>query len=411
MSAINDPYRLDAGKGHRHAAWFKEHLEIAGVTGRIHLRGLHYRLVSVSGIKLPNGMPYVNNAKCYAALNQVSKPARWLGYVDFERIVDNRNEPPFMRVPEDTKPRDGRAGFVSTDDAPIIPRASLMLPRVGLVDDNFVQPYRIVLIGEKSSLREELEPLAEEIRGELILPSGELSATLLYDFVRRAAKDGRPAVVIYFSDFDPSGYNMPISVARKIQALVDFKFPGLLIELYHAALNIEQVRRLDLPSTPLKPEEKRADKWRETWGCEQVEIDALAALHPGELISIAREAVSPFFDFDAADRRDTAERAWTQAANAALRANPAYAEALADLEEVTERMREDASEIRRVRDSVCEIPTGDLPPFYMPVAKPEGERPEPMFCSWEPWLDQTQRLKEKRNLGGDDGDGDDDEVS
>jgi hypothetical protein len=135
-------------------------------------------------------------------------------------------------------------------------------------------------------------------------------------------------------------------------------------------------------------------------------------LHPGELERIAREAVSPFFDFDVAKRRYAAERAWTQEVNTALQANPAYAEALAQLEAVRERMREDADEIRRIRDSVCDIDTGDLPPFYMPTAEPEGERPEPLFDSRESWLDQTRRLKDKRDLGGEDDDGDDDdEVS
>jgi hypothetical protein len=77
-------------------------------------------------------------------------------------------------------------------------------------------------------------------------------------------------------------------------------------------------------------------------------------------------------------------------------------------------MQQGVDEIRRIRGSVREISTGDLPPFYMPTAEPEGERPEPMFDSRASWLEQTRRLKEKRSLGGDDDDDDgddDDEVS
>jgi hypothetical protein len=109
------------------------------------------------------------------------------------------------------------------------PSAANLLPEIGLDGDNLVQPYRVILIGEKSSLKDELLPLVEEIGAELILPSGELSDTLIYDFVCRAAEDGRPAVVLYFSDFDPAGNQMPVSAARKIQALVDLKFPDLAI--------------------------------------------------------------------------------------------------------------------------------------------------------------------------------------
>jgi hypothetical protein len=401
LADFNDPYRLDTGVGHRTGAWFKEHLEIAGV-GRIHLRGFHYRLVARGDIQLPNGKPYVNDDKCFAWLNLAAKPARWLGYVDFDRIVDNRNEPPLILVPEDLEPRDGRPGLVSTEEMPWVPRASSLMPRMGLVDSNLVQPYRIILIGEKSSLREELEPLATEIGAELILPSGELSDTLIYDFVRRASIDGRPAVVIHFSDFDPAGNQMPVSDARKIQSLRDFKFPDLQIELHHAALTIEHVRRLGLPSTPLKDGEKRGDRWREVMGQEQTEIDALMALHPGELRRIAREAVAPFYDFDADSRLDDATEVWERDANAALLADPSYAAIRAQIEDATLRVRAGIGEIRRIQSLANDIDVG-MWRFEIPACEPEGERPEPLFDSRQPWLEQTRRLKEKRNLGGENG--------
>jgi hypothetical protein len=355
-------------------------------------------------------LPYINDFTCYRWLGAAAKAARWLGYVDFERIVDNRNDEPTTYVPEDTKPRDGELAWVSRTHNPLLPAAADLMPEIGLDGVNFIQPFRIILAGEKSSLQEALLPIAEEIHGELILPSGEFSDTLVHGFVSRAAEDGRPAVVIYFSDFDPAGNQMPVSVSRKIQALRDLKFPDLTIEMHHAALTIEQVRRLDLPSTPLKPKEKRADRWREFTGQEQTEIDALMALHPGELRRIAREAVAPFYDFDAADRHDEAMREWRHEVNMTLKANPAYADALAQLRAVIGRMQEGVNEIRRIKDAVHDIPTGDLPPFEMPPCEPEGERPEPMFDSRESWLDQTRRLQKKRNLIGDDADdGDNDE--
>jgi hypothetical protein len=42
--------------------------------------------------------------------------------------------------------------------------------------------------------------------------------------------------------------------------------------------------------------------------------------------------------------------------------------------------------------------------FEVPECEPEGERPEPLFDSRQPWLEQTRRLKDKRNLGGEDDD-------
>jgi hypothetical protein len=133
MAPFNDPYRLDTTVGHRTAAWFKEHLDLAGV-GRIHLRGFHYRLVARGDITMPNGKPYINDNKCFSWLNLAAKPARWLGYVDFDRIVDNRNEPPLILVPEDTERRHGQPQIVSSQSVPFVPFASSMLPTIEIVD-------------------------------------------------------------------------------------------------------------------------------------------------------------------------------------------------------------------------------------------------------------------------------------
>jgi hypothetical protein len=404
LTISKDPYRMHTVANHRDAAWFKEHLKKAGVFGPIHLRGFHYRLVARGDITLPSGKQYINDETCYNWLNQASKPARWLEYIGFDRIVDNRNEPPVMRVADDLEPRNGGPRIGSGDPVPYIYGANF-LPKIEIDDDNLVQPYRIILAGEKSSLKDELLPIVEEIGGELILPSGEFSDTLIYDFVRRAAEDGRPAVVIYFSDFDPAGNQMPVSVARKIQALRDLKFPELQIEMHCAALTADDVGRLNLPSTPLKEGEQRADRWRDAHGHEQTEIDALPALHPGELRRIAREAVAPFYDFDAEERLAEAKGEWEDEANDALMADPAYAAIATRIEEATATVQAGLREIRLAKSSASEIDVVSMMRrFEMPECEPEGERPEPLFDTRDPWLEQTRRLKEKRNLGGEDED-------
>ncbi len=69
-------------------------------------------------------------------------------------------------------------------------------------------------------------------------------------------------VVITVRDFDPSGWQMPISIGRNSN-LHDLHFPDLRFEVVPAGLNPEQVRDLGLPSTPLKESERRADKWKD----------------------------------------------------------------------------------------------------------------------------------------------------
>lgn len=155
---------------------------------------------------------------------------------------------------------------------------------------------RLAFIGEKQSLADVLEPIAQQYRADLVLPTGELSTTLLYGIVKRAWNDGRPCRIFYFSDSDPTGFHMPIEVSRKLQALVDDRFPELDVQLRHCSLAAEQVQVLGLPSTPMKATERRADKWRERFGVEQTEIDALATLRPRDLRDIVEKAVAPYWD-------------------------------------------------------------------------------------------------------------------
>lgn len=59
------------------------------------------------------------------------------------------------------------------------------------------QPYRLVMIGEKSSLCEVLLPIAEEIGTELLLPTGEASDVMIYNMAAGAAEDAaRPKLSI-----------------------------------------------------------------------------------------------------------------------------------------------------------------------------------------------------------------------
>ena len=130
--------------------------------------------------------------------------------------------------------------------------------------------------------------------------------------------DGRPMVVFVLADCDPAGHQMAVSIGRKLQALGTLCFPKLEFEVVPVALTVQQVRDLNLPSTPLKETEKRADKWREAFGIEQTEIDALATLRPRDLETIVEAAIEPYFDSSLSDRVEAAKRDWEEKAQEAL---------------------------------------------------------------------------------------------
>ena len=94
-----DPYRLDTPTGHAEGAWLAEQMDRLELRRRIHLRGLHYALVASGDVVKPNGEPYRNIEKDWLWLQSSAvKSARWLGYVPFDQITDERNTPPVIRV-------------------------------------------------------------------------------------------------------------------------------------------------------------------------------------------------------------------------------------------------------------------------------------------------------------------------
>ena len=102
-----------------------------------------------------------------------------------------------------------------------------------------------------------LRPIAQQVGAELLLLTGEISETQAYGIIARVAADGRPLRILYFSDFDPSGWQMPVSLARKFQAHIVREFPDVDVRLIRVALTSEQVVQFSLPDSPIKQGARR----------------------------------------------------------------------------------------------------------------------------------------------------------
>jgi hypothetical protein len=397
-----DPYRHDTPTGRASGAWFRD-LFIRLVPSTIHLRGFHYTLVAVGGITKPDGTPYINDFENWLWLQmEASSAARWLGMVPFERILDERNERPIL--PTDPEHAPGFVRELTAGESMFVPHFSAAMPKANITATPARQPYRIVLFGEKTSLGSVLRPIRERINGELLLPTGESTTTMVFDMAWRAALDGRPCVIFYFSDFDPAGWQMSISVARKLQAIKTLRFPNLDVQLFPVALNYDQVSALNLPSTTLKPEEKRADKWRAAWNHEQTEIDALATLNPSALTTIAEAAVAPFWDPTLVDRTERELERARRAAAATLASRPQWQSAQARIENALAAVEDAVADLEAIQDEVADewadIELPDLPELPEPELK--DEPPEPLFNSGDGYITATLKLKRHRALYEDD---------
>jgi hypothetical protein len=402
LAPQNDPFRVDTDAGHRDGQWLRDMMTELRLSGPRHLRGLHYALI---GQPKPNGQPYTNTDADWQWLATPAKCARWLGYIPFDRIVDQRNDEPEVQLwTPPTRPYP----FIS-NGGPIdlkLPDVSQFRPRAWLSGFTATQPYRLVLVGEKSSLHPVLSRVAARYQCDLYLPTGEISDTRAYQMARTSTEDNRPLVCFYVSDADPSGWQMPISLSRKLQAFKAAEFPELEFEVHRVALTPGQVREYGLPSTPLKDTEKRADRWQAAMGVAQTEIDALAALQPQLLERITREAVSPYFDATLAARVRSAEAEWEQAAQQTLDSavDSEHMERLRAETAVllTEKRDEIQQLLEMVRVNPAELGVKLPPTPPLPEADLSPTRPPLCSSQWN-FTDQCHALIASKNyeLGGD----------
>jgi hypothetical protein len=370
-----DPFLLDTPTGHRNGLWLKAQFDrLLATTSLTHWRGVHYVLVAAGDVIKPDGAPYLNTRRDYLWLTEMAaKAAKWLGYADTDLIVDKRN--------------DALVIFRSPDwggGAPARAYASLGLPFELLslnLDSAAVgdclpwpslptmlaapQPYLLAFFGEKSSLAPVLRPAAQLYHANMYLCAGEISDTLILHMAKDAAADPlkRPLAVVTFSDFDPSGRQMPVSIAWKLMAHRVKDFPSLNFKVVPASLTIEQVIDLQLPVTMVKRGDKRAEKWEAVYGERlraagltmrdpdspgrfapaQVEIDALAALRPDTLADIARRAIAGVYYDPTLQRRSShAQSGWRVEAQTAIerQIDPAhFAEVKVDAEDALDRLK------------------------------------------------------------------------
>ena len=303
------------------------------------------------------------------------------------------------------------------------------------------QQFLLAIFGEKSSIRGEAEPLAIELGADLYLETGEQSATHVYHIAQRADADGRDLVVLAITDCDPAGYQMAVSIARKLQALIDLHFPALNATVIHIGLTPAQVRHYRLPSSPLSPKELRRTRWRERMGVQQTEIDALLTRHPGALTAMIREALKPYYDPTLNSRVRRAEGEWRADAEAKIEEQIADDPELTGLMQGAEERASDVTtrievlnvRIEQIRDLVMEINDeansikhdiggvdNDLATIARQIELEPPEVPEPelpeqpedganlVFSSVWSWVEATENMKARKAYEVGDGEENDD---
>ena len=88
LAPQNDPFRLDTPANHRDSKWLADTLAALAITGRFHLRGLHYAIsMAPTPFTKPDGSRYVNDDRNWDWISAVAmKAARWLGYIPWDTL-------------------------------------------------------------------------------------------------------------------------------------------------------------------------------------------------------------------------------------------------------------------------------------------------------------------------------------
>ncbi len=365
MAATNDPFNKGTAGDFEKAEWFAGVYKAFGYHG-IHLRRLHYRMVhSKATLTLWDGeTEYLNIERHWEKLQEASISARLLHVVDAHDFTEKRNKAlPTLHQKGSGTPEVGywvgapdyRYTLPMAQDATDLPSVIGFTPygpptvEVGGYDYGpELQPNVIEIWSEAEDSI--LHSLAHRFGINYVPGLGFASLTAIKTMLKRLEASGVPGRILYVADFDPAGQAMPISVARhcqfacwELEELVGEVAPSIKVD--NVAVTSEQVQRLGIPGIPIKETDTRRARFELQHGKQSaVEVEALEAIHPGELERILVERIKELRDADLPRR---VEEARVEAHSRVTTAtNEVLEEHRDDLEDIARRARELAERYR-----------------------------------------------------------------
>src|SRR5205085_8591650 len=120
LAPQNDPFYSGTPNDWALAQWFAGLWNAFGYTTRVHIRRVHYQIISQNPpVALPNGKPYENTEESWGILNLASKAARYLGLVNPAAFTDRRNPDPVVHASHHSyEPEVAASGRLWASDLP-----------------------------------------------------------------------------------------------------------------------------------------------------------------------------------------------------------------------------------------------------------------------------------------------------
>ncbi len=407
LAAQNDPFYTGTPGDWALGRWFAELWQRFGLE-RAHIRRVHYQIVSQNPpVMLPNGKPYENTVECWDLLNLASKAARYLQLVDPGAFNDRRTPEVMLyansrgiSTPEVYA--SGQTYALGKMKLPDFPE----LPSYSVYGYESPQPYHLEVWCEKSTMNDILAPLCERHGANLQTGAGEMSITSTLALVHRLQQAGKPARILYVSDFDPAGQSMPVAVSRKIEYFVRTLNFELDIRLFPVVLTLDQVQHYQLPRTPIKETERRRLGFEAQHGEGAVELDALEALYPGQLEAVLSQHLNYYMDWTLQDRIKEQKHALQQELSGIWQQVTApYASEVAQLRgeyaqiqsEFDARMADFGERLRSLWQSMTyelDNYTGTVDSYPVPQAYWGQELGEGLFNTSREYIEQVRSYKQ-----------------
>jgi len=289
-----DPYFVGSAKDYTDAEWVAKLWDkmMASRKKPLHLRGFHYWIQS-QGIKKPDGQLYAHKdpTKDWGYLLHSAQIARYLGIGKWEKLMDLKHP-----EPSDYDSYTVETGLNHSGDIDI--QGTLDRRLNGIVDSflqslvyespryaNDYQEWHLEVWCEKSSMGMVIDPACKKYQATyqpLVGQSSVEKVNLAAQRAMKAYRAGKKVRIFYVADYDRYGWGMVSAVARKLEFMLQ-DCPDADVKLTRLALNDEHITKYNLPKAPKHGEAV-------------VELDALEAIHPGELGKVIEKALSPYYE-------------------------------------------------------------------------------------------------------------------
>lgn len=242
------------------------------------VRQLYYQLVARDLIP--------NNERSYKRITSLANDARLAGYIDWDAIEDRTRA--FVR----------RSRW---DSGRSILQAVAKQFHMDMWEN---QPCRPFVIIEKEALVGVLTQVCHKYDVPVLAARGYPSGTVLREF---AVEDIIPyaheqnVVIIHLGDHDPSGLDMTRDLRERIRMFAEADRNHFDVELVRVALNMEQIEERKPPPNPAKTTDARFANYREQYGDESWELDALP---PSYLVDLVETQILSHRDDEAWETRE-----------------------------------------------------------------------------------------------------------